>query len=109
MVARSRLKRTGSSKRKVTRLKTIAKKVYSFDLGREIDRTEQPHPLGLFDTDFRDRKASNPQAREWTYGGSRKTIEAARKDAGKLQELSPSVETRIVKSDTGEVVEASKW
>ncbi len=105
MVVRSRLKRA-SGREKPTRLKRVyAKEVYSFDLGYTIDRTKQPHPLGLYDVDFRDPKASNPQAREWTYGGSRKTIESVRNDAIKLREISPTVETRIVKSDTGEVLE----
>lgn len=105
MVKRSRLKKTKGRKKPVRLRKVYAKEVYSMDLGYTIDRTKQPHPLGLFDADFKDPKASNLQARKWTYGGSRRNIEDARKDAGKLRGLSPTIKTRIVKSDTGEVLE----
>ena len=80
-----------------------AKKVYSFDLGTDADRTEQPHPLGNFDVDFRKPSASNPTARKWTYGGSRHTLKMATKDAEKL-ENQLSVQTRIVDSVSGKIL-----
>lgn len=87
----------------------IAKEVFSFDLERVIDRTEQPHDLGLFDIDFRNQQANNPQAREWTYGGTEKTLTKAKRQAERIKrELTKQghngTETRIVKSDTGEVI-----
>jgi hypothetical protein len=84
--------------------KEYAKEVYSFDTGEMLDRTKEPHPLGLFDVDFRDPKAPNEQARNWTYAGSKKTMDEAMSDAKKLLELRSTMEIRIVKSDTGEVL-----
>ena len=80
-----------------------AKEVYSFDLQRTIDRTKEKHPLGKFDVDFRKLNASNPQAREWTYGTSARTIEKARKSAERIEDET-SAETRIVDAMTGEVL-----
>ena len=80
-----------------------AKKVYSFDCGRIIDRTKENHDMGNFDLDFRKLNASNPQARKWTYGVSRKTLSAIHKDAEKIINQT-GAETRIVDSLTGEIL-----
>jgi hypothetical protein len=85
--------------------KCYAKTVFSFDLHTTIDRTKEKHPRGHIDVDFRDPKSENPSARNWTYGGSRRTIELARKDAENIKDLKFSIECRIVDARTGEILE----
>lgn len=85
---------------------TYAKTVFSFDLGYTIDRTKHPHPLGKFDCDVRKQDAENPQARKWSYGGTAKTLKAAQNFARKLQNQL-GCETRIVNSETGEILEGA--
>ncbi len=85
--------------------KEIAKIVYSFDFGKLVDRTKAPHTLGIFDVDFKKSDAPNPDARDWTYVGTEKTIEKARKSALKVKKIQSKVETRIVNAETGEVLE----
>lgn len=89
----------------------LAKRVFSFDLGRVIDRTKETHDLGTFDVDFRDRNAWNPKAREWTYAASYKTLGSALRGAETLRtslqhlhDVGFTVETRIVNAETGEVM-----
>lgn len=83
--------------------KQYAKKVYSFDYGRDIDRTKEPHEVGNFDVDFRKLDAGNPKGRAWTYGSSRKTLKGAEKDAEKIKDQT-GAEVRIVNSLTGEIL-----
>jgi len=84
-------------------MKKYAKKVYSFDLSRIIDRTKESHPFGIFDVDFRKKNAKRLKLRKWTYGGSRKSLKAIQNDARKL-ENNLGVETRLVNGETGEIL-----
>lgn len=83
--------------------KQLAKQVYAFDTQAVIDRTQQPHPLGLFDIDFRKSDALNPKAREWSYGATKRTLDQAIKGAEEIMEKT-GAETRIVRADTGEIL-----
>ena len=90
-----------------------AKIVYSFDLQKEIDRTDitiNPHRFGLFDIDFKVESANNPKARQWTYGGTKKTQEQAHNFIEKQmkKELPFDTEYRIVNSETGEIIDGDK-
>jgi len=81
-----------------------AKEVYSFDLGVMIDRTEQPHPKGKFDTDFKVPSATNPDARQWTYAGTKRTLKEAIDFIPTLRENYPAMQTRIVDAETGKIL-----
>jgi hypothetical protein len=73
-----------------------AKEIYSFDLGKTVDRTQQDHSLGSYDVDFK-------KGETWVYGFSCKTTKKAIKGANDLTNKL-KVETRIVNSLTGEVL-----
>jgi trimethylamine:corrinoid methyltransferase-like protein len=87
---------------------TYAKKVFSFDSCRTIDRTKQPHDLGKFDVDFYAPHAENKDARKWTYGGSARTIEKARIAGRRILNQTAAEVARIVNAETGEVLDRIK-
>jgi Fe-S cluster biosynthesis and repair protein YggX len=87
-----------------------AKIIYSFDLQKEVDRTDTtlyPHRIGNIDIDFKCNSANNPQARNWSYAGTEKTIEKARNiiENKMREQLPPDTEYRIVDAETGEILE----
>ena len=88
-----------------TTKKCYVKKVFSFDFGSMMDRTKQSHPYGSFDIDFRKLDAPNKEARNWTYGGTARSLLKARTDALNIQTMKDNVQVRIVDSKTGELLE----
>ena len=88
---------------------SYAKKVYSFDLGRVVDRTKNPHPYGEIDIDFRFKKAENPRARKWTYACTVRTLKGAMKEIERMsEELGRGGEYRIVDVSNGKILKKVK-
>lgn len=87
-----------------------AKVVYSFDLSKDVDRTDtllHPHRLGIYDIDFRCESANNQKARNWTYAGTERTQAKAKQTIQhKMKKQLPfDTEYRIVNAETGEILE----
>lgn len=84
----------------------FANEVYNMDTGQKFDRTTAyaGQRRMRYDIDFRARSASNPMARQWTYGASCRNLEKAKREAEKLRMQIGGVETRIVDSFSGKVV-----
>lgn len=88
-------------------MEEIAKEVYNFETGQMFDRTTAYAGARKmrYDIDFRSKSAANPEARQWTYGASARSLETARKHERTLKDtIGGGIETRVVDAFTGKVI-----
>jgi hypothetical protein len=84
-----------------------AKKVFSFEFHRIVDRATERTFSGAYDIDIRNKKSSCLLEHQWTQAGSYVDLKMATSEAIKIA-IALGVETRVVNVMSGEVMKDAK-